>query len=256
MDKELNISNFYIDEENNQIKIKLKDNDQILTFDIKNNKKSNIDRDRNINPDGTINPMEFFRDEKPQIKNPDGSIEPMIFYKNKELKKKHYEEKLFIILYKLKDTATDDLPEEFTRIYSICVGRTAAYRDIQTKLVNNNIDIIDSVVITESLPKDENNNEISNKYYLLNLADCYNIYKFCKAVEDQYADSDFRIDSYLDKDVNLENFKMEDIISNTSEVNGLLVNESNDEIQKIIKENKERQIFLDILRRNMDSQNV
>ena len=48
---------------------------------------------------------------------------------------------------------------------------------------------------------------------------------------------------------------MEDVISNTSEVNGL-INDSNEEIQKIIEENKERQLFLEILRRNTNSQNL
>ena len=232
--KEINDRKLYYDDETHQFKIVLnKDPNQVLIINTDYVPK-NI-RPNNINPDGTINPMEFFKD--------------------KEIKKKHPEEKLFVILYKLKDTSEDDLPEEFTRIYSVCVGRTAAYRDIQSKLVNNNIDIINSIVITESLPKDENNNDIGSKYYLLNLADCYNIYKFCKAVEDQYADSDFRIDSHLDKDIKLENFKMEDVISNTSEVNGL-INDSNEEIQTIIEENKERQLFLEILRRNTNSQNL
>lgn len=252
--KEIEDRKLYYDDETHQFKIVLnKDPNQVLTIDA-NYTVRNI-TPNNINPDGTINPMEFFREEKTPTKNPDGTINPMEFFKNKEIKKKNHEEKLFIILYKLKDTSEDDLPEEFTRIYSVCIGRTAAYRDIQSKLVNNNIDIINSIVITESLPKDENNNEVSNKYYLLNLSDCYNIYKFCKAVEDQYTNSDFRIDSYLDKDIELENFKMEDVISNTSEVNGS-INETNEEIQRMIEENKERQLFLEILRRNTNSQNL
>ncbi len=116
-------------------------------------------------------------------------INPIIF----EEKDKHYEEKTFIILYNIEPE--DDMDEIYTRIFSICKGRTEAYFDIKDKLTSGlGVNIYTSKIITETKQTETKTESI--KYFLLPFEDCLNIYAFCTAVQDFYSDDGFDINDY------------------------------------------------------------
>lgn len=118
-----------------------------------------------------------------------GLIEPMEFTE----KNKSFEEKTYIILYKIASNDME-LEEMYNKLYSVCVGRTDAYLDIKDKLESGlDIDIHRSMIITETLQTETNTG--NKRYYLMPLGDCISIYSFCITVKEYFQD-DFDIEAY------------------------------------------------------------
>lgn len=112
---------------------------------------------------------------------------------------KSFEEKLYIILYKLNLNEKNDLEldEYFENIYSICHGRTEAYSNIKNHLLSLSgeyIDIHKSKIITET--KQTETDSGNRKYYLIPYEESISIYTFCKNVEDFYNSDSFDIEIY------------------------------------------------------------
>lgn len=114
-----------------------------------------------------------------------------------DIRTKSFEEKTYIILYKL-----DNDDDVFDYVYSICSGRTSAYNDIMTKLQSlggETIDIHKSKVITET--KQTESSSGNRKYYLIPYDEAATVYAFCKNVEEYYMYNDFNIEDYNNLDV-------------------------------------------------------
>lgn len=125
-------------------------------------------------------------------------IRPMTFI----AKEKSIEEKIYIVLYKLNES--DDTDETTSKIFEVCIGRTAAYMDIKSKLQSGlDIDVHRSYVMTETRQTETATGDI--KYYMIPYEECITVYSFCISVSDYYADDDFSIEDYADGDVPDEN---------------------------------------------------
>lgn len=126
-------------------------------------------------------------------------IRPMTFI----AKEKSIEEKIYIILYKLNES--DDIDETISKIFEVCIGRTAAYMDIKTKLQSGlDIDIHRSYIMTETRQTETSTGDI--KYYMIPYEECITVYSFCISVSDYYfGDDNFNIEDYAEGDVPEEN---------------------------------------------------
>lgn len=122
------------------------------------------------------------------------AIRPMTFI----AKEKGIEEKIYIILYKLNES--DIIDEVTSKIFEVCIGRTAAYLDIKNKLQSGlDIDVHRSYVITETRQTETSTGDI--KYYMIPYEECISVYSFCISVSDYFSDDDFDIEEYSDGDV-------------------------------------------------------
>lgn len=152
---------------------------------------------------------------------------------------KSSEDKIFIILYKLVDI-DEDLPEIFSRVFSICKGRTLAYKDIESIVMTENVDVVKSIIITETKQKDE------DKYYLLPFDDCVSIYTFCKSVENDYIEDGFNIDDYVSESSSTNSD------TSNNDIQMSLTTEEQIEYKKLMEESKNRRIFLSNLKKEFD----
>ena len=151
----------------------------------------------NNNPQG-IEPMIFDTPEmrskfiNPQ-KQDNGLIKPMDF----DVRTKSFEEKVYIILYKLNTSEDDDI---YKNIYTACIGRTAAYNDIKEKLVSGlDIDIHRSLVMTETKQTETDTGD--RKYYMIPYNELISVYSFCVSVSNYYTEDEFDIEDYNDGDI-------------------------------------------------------
>ena len=129
----------------------------------------------------------IFNDDKSE--KDDGLIRPIIF----DAPTKDVEEKVYIILYNIEPD--EDMDEIYSRIFSICIGRTNAYFDIKEKLMSGlGINIYTSKVITETKQTETESGD--TKYYLLPYEECVNIFAFCTAIQGFYSNDDFDINDY------------------------------------------------------------
>lgn len=128
-------------------------------------------------------PMRFFdEDEVPSKRK---LKKPMIFRDDT----KDFEKKKYIILYILLDE-----DEYSCNRFKVCTGRTETYSFIREILEEfDSIDIMESLIITETKQIDINTNE--EAYFMLNLDNAISIYRFCKHVEEYYNDG-FDIEEY------------------------------------------------------------
>ena len=117
--------------------------------------------------------------------------------KNNNLKKvmdftvppKSYEEKTYIILYKICGSSVDDCDG----LFDIEIGRTNTYETIKSHLISGmDIDIHSSKIITETKLKDRNNDD---KYFLIPFDECISIYAFFNSVSSYY-DDEFDIEDF------------------------------------------------------------
>lgn len=117
--------------------------------------------------------------------------------KNNNLKKvmdftvppKSYEEKTYIILYKICGSSVDDCDG----LFDIEIGRTNTYETIKSHLISGmDIDIHSSKIITETKLKDKNNDD---KYFLIPFDECISIYAFFNSVSSYY-DDEFDIEDF------------------------------------------------------------
>lgn len=130
----------------------------------------------------------IFEDSSP--KKDDGLIRPIVF----DAPTKDIEEKIYIILYNIEPD--DDMDEIYSRIFSVCIGRTNAYFDIKEKLTSGlGINIYTSKVITETKQTETDTGD--TKYFLLPYEDCVNILAFCTNVQGYYSDDEFDINDYI-----------------------------------------------------------
>lgn len=135
-----------------------------------------------------VSPIIFNDDKKPNENA--GLVRPIIF----DAPTKDVEEKTYIILYNIEPE--DDMDEIYSRIFSVCIGRTDAYFDIKDKLTSGlGVNIYTSKVITETKQTETETGD--TKYYLLPYAECVNIYAFCTGLQAYYGDDGFDINDYL-----------------------------------------------------------
>jgi len=117
-------------------------------------------------------------------------IRPIIF----DAPTKDVEEKTYIILYNIDPE--DDMDEIYSRIFSVCIGRTDAYFDIKEKLTSGlGVNIYTSKVITETKQTETESGD--TKYYLLPYDECVNIYAFCTGIQSFYGEDGFDINDYV-----------------------------------------------------------
>lgn len=139
-----------------------------------------------------IDPMEFDNREvdlQDTPSTPPGLINPMEF----DVKTKSFEEKIYIILYRLNHE--DDVEEAYSRIFSVCIGRTETFQDIKNKLTSGiPVDVHRSKIITETKQTESSSGD--KKYYLMAYEDAVSVYDFCKHVESYYSDDEFDIEEY------------------------------------------------------------
>lgn len=109
---------------------------------------------------------------------------------------KSFEDKTFIILYKIND----DSENGTQNIYTVCTGRTDAYFDIKNRLISGeDINIHKSVVITET--KQTETSSGNRKYYLIPLNECLSVYSFCTSVREYYSNDTFDIEDYNNDEI-------------------------------------------------------
>ena len=118
---------------------------------------------------------------------------------------KSFEEKIYIILYRINGSTVDD----FDGLFDVRTGRTETYESIKTHLISGmDIDIHASKIITEVKLRDKNDDK---KYFLIPFDECISIYAFFNSVRSYYSDDEFDIEDYntskTDKDENIE-YKM------------------------------------------------
>lgn len=135
-----------------------------------------------------VSPIIFNDDKKPDENV--GLVRPIVF----DAPTKDVEEKTYIILYNIEPE--DDMDEIYSRIFSVCIGRTDAYFDIKDKLTSGlGVNIYTSKVITETKQTETETGD--TKYYLLPYSECVNIYAFCTGLQAYYGDDGFDINDYL-----------------------------------------------------------
>ena len=123
-------------------------------------------------------------------------------------REKSTEEKIYIILYRLNDS--EDTDDVTSKTFEVCIGRTAAYMDIKTKLQSGlDIDIHRSYVMTETRQTETSTGDI--KYYMIPYEDCISVYSFCVSVSEFFNSDEFDIEEYSDGDVT-ENGKFGDTV--------------------------------------------
>lgn len=128
-------------------------------------------------------------DAQDHSKNIEKPTNPIIF----DEVDKNYEEKIFIILYNIEPE--EDMDEIYSRVFSVCIGRTEAYFDIKDKLTSGlGINIYTSKIITETKQTETSTDNL--KYYMIPYNECLNIYAFCTAVQEFYSDDGFNINDY------------------------------------------------------------
>lgn len=138
-------------------------------------------------------------------------IEPMIFNNQEnaqppislqkgmdfDVREKSFEEKIFIILYKIEG---DDIEEYQKNCFSICIGRTNTFNDIKEKLISGlDIDVHKSKIITETKQTESSTGD--RKYFLLPYEECISVYAFCISVRDYYSDDDFNIEEFNNSEI-------------------------------------------------------
>lgn len=110
-----------------------------------------------------------------------------------DAKPKSFEEKIYIILYKVLDD--NNIAENFDGGYQIHTGRTETYNAIKDLLISGvEIDIHRSLIITETKQTETKTND--KKYYLMPFDECISIYAFFNSVKFYYNDKDFDIEDY------------------------------------------------------------
>lgn len=132
------------------------------------------------------------------IKNDDNTTTPNNYIKGMEfdVKTKSFEDKIYIILYKINSSEDEDI---YQNIYSVCNGRTEAYRDIMDKLISGlDIDIHRSLIMTETKQTETQTGD--RKYFMIPYNELISIYSFCVSVSDYYNNDDFDIEDYNDGD--------------------------------------------------------
>ena len=135
-----------------------------------------------------VSPIIFNDDKKPDENV--GLVRPIVF----DAPTKDVEEKTYIILYNIEPE--DDMDEIYSRIFSVCIGRTDAYFDIKDKLTSGlGVNIYTSKVITETKQTETETGD--TKYYLLPYTECVNILAFCTGLQAYYGDDGFDINDYL-----------------------------------------------------------
>ena len=103
---------------------------------------------------------------------------------------KSFEEKIYIILYRINGATVDD----FDGLFDVRIGRTETYESIKMHLTSGmDIDIHASKIITEVKLKDKNEDK---KYFLIPFDECISIYAFFNSVSSYYSDDDFDIEDY------------------------------------------------------------
>ena len=137
-----------------------------------------------------ISPIIFNDEENTKKDNNSKLVRPIIF----DAPNKDVEEKTYIILYNIEPD--DDMDEIYSRIFSVCIGRTDAYFDIKEKLTSGlGINIYTSKVITETKQTETESGD--TKYYLLSYEECINIFAFCTGIQAFYGDDGFDINDYI-----------------------------------------------------------
>lgn len=156
-------------------------------------------------------------------------------------REKSTEEKVYIILYRLNDSEdTDDIT---SKTFEVCIGRTAAYADIKTKLQSGlDIDVHRSYVMTETRQTETSTGDI--KYYMIPYEDCISVYSFCISVAEFFDSDEFDIEEYSCGDVP-EAGKFEDTVHFMSA----------DQIQyrKMLEESLSREKFITTMREKIES---
>ena len=156
-------------------------------------------------------------------------------------REKSTEEKIYIILYRLNDSEeTDDIT---SKTFEVCIGRTAAYVDIKTKLQSGlDIDIHRSYVMTETRQTETSTGDI--KYYMIPYEDCISVYSFCISVSEFFNSDEFDIEEYADGDVP-EDGKFDNTVHFMSA----------DQIQyrKMLEESLGREKFISMMRERIES---
>lgn len=143
-----------------------------------------------------IEPMIF--DERPDPKPTDPVGTDLIKGMDFDVRTKGFEEKTYIILYKIDIDPEDDSMHE--NCYSVRIGRTEAYNDIKEKLLSGvNVDIHRSRIITET--KETQSSTGDRKYFLMALEDCISIYSFCIGVSEYYSNDPFNIEDFNNKPI-------------------------------------------------------
>ena len=146
-------------------------------------------------PNGLIDPLIEFPGAKSSfIRDPNENkelINPFRF----EAKEKDFESKIYLILYVINGE-DDDIS---SKTFSVCIGRTMAYRDIKDKLISGvDVDVHSSKVITETR---QNLASGDIKYFLMPYEECISVYAFCTSIAHMYEDDDFSIEDYSSGEV-------------------------------------------------------
>lgn len=132
--------------------------------------------------------------EAPSKANP---VNPMIFY----ARQKSTEEKVYILLYRINGVDESDME---SKVFEICIGRTAAYADIKDKLQSGiDVDVHRSIVITETIQTETKTG--NTKYFLMPFEECISVYAFCVSLSEFFDTDDFDIEDYSEGDIPEDN---------------------------------------------------
>ena len=156
-------------------------------------------------------------------------------------REKSTEEKIYIILYRLNNS--EDSDDIASKTFEVCIGRTAAYADIKSKLQSGlDIDVHRSYIITETRQTETATGDI--KYYMIPYEECISIYSFCVSVAEFFNSDEFDIEDYADGDIPEDN-RLDD-------TNHFM---SADQIQyrKLLEESLKREKFLSTMREKIES---
>ena len=178
-------------------------------------------------------------------RNKDGLINPMVF----EAPTKSFEEKIYIILYTLNDDSERD-NDIYSKVFSICVGRTEVYLDIKNKLISGvPVDIHRSRILTETKQTETITGDI--KYYMLPYEAAISVYSFCTAVKEYYND-EFDIEDYNDGDVESVGVSVESELAS----HPMYLTAEQQEYRKMLNEAIHRDKFIETVRSELKGDNV
>ena len=165
---------------------------------------------------------------------PESLVKAMDF----DVRTKSFEEKIYIVLYRLNTNEDDDI---YRNIYSVCIGRTEAYSDIKDKLISGlDIDIHRSLVMTETKQTEASTGDA--KYYMIPYNELISVYSFCTSVKEYYNEDDFDIEDYNEGD-SPENF------SNTDNaVRGNFLTTEQIEYRNMLEQSMQRNKFIHNMR--------
>lgn len=135
--------------------------------------------------------------------NNDGKVNGLIKLMDFDVPTKDFEEKTYIVLYKITDSDVDG----FNGVYDVYTGRSQTYESIKNHLISGvDIDIHASKIITEIKLDDGTGDK---KYFMIPFTECISIYAFFNSVKSYYND-EFDIEDYNDSalDTDERNNKM------------------------------------------------